>query len=79
MKLARANIKALYGNQNTVKSLIVNHMPSTSVLAYFVPQMVGCVLNIGLKKILGIVKEDLYASIAGMRLDLVDIEQLGNG
>jgi len=49
------------------------------VLAYFVPQMVGCVLNIGLKKILGIVKEDLYASIAGMRLDLVDIEQLGNG
>jgi len=50
VKLARADIKALYGNQNIAKSLIVHHMQSTNVLAYFVPQMAGYVLNIGLKR-----------------------------
>ncbi len=50
-KLARVDIKALYGNQNIVRFLIVHQMQNTNVLAYFVPQMAGCVLNIGLKRI----------------------------
>ena len=45
-----ADIKALYGNQNIARFLIVHHMQSTNVLAYFVSQMAGCVLDIGLKR-----------------------------
>jgi len=77
-KLARVDIKALYGNQNIVRFLIVHQMQNTNVLAYFVPQMAGCVLNIGLKRILDTVRKDSYASTAGMKSDLVDIERLSH-
>ena len=76
VKLARTHIKALYGNQNFVKCLVVSQLQSTSAMAYFVLQTVGCVLIIGLKRILDTVRKDSYASIAGMKLDRVGTEQL---
>ena len=76
MKLARADIKAVYGNQNIVRYLIVNQMLSINAMVYFVQQMAGYVLNIGLKRISDTVRKDSYASPAGMKWDLVDIERV---
>ena len=67
MRFAGVDIKPLFGSPKFARCLIANRVQNTNVMAYFVLQTVGSVLNIGLRKILGIVKEDLYASIAGMR------------
>ena len=60
-------MKALCVNQNIAKYQIVTQEQNTNAVAYFVRQMGGCVLNIGLKRISDTVRKDTYASTAGMK------------
>ena len=67
VKPAKGITRVLYINQNIVKSQIVAQLQNTNVMVYFVSQMVGYVLSIGLKRILDTVRKDTYASNVGKK------------